>query len=100
MMEWWNIGSKIPSLAGLFLKGNISSKNPLIIPLTAGPIHPVKFSGGNHILSRFSWINHYSIIPLFLPRETSSYFTGANIPIGAKPPSSSIKKWLNLGKIN
>jgi hypothetical protein len=50
MMEWWNIGkSKIPSLAGLFLKGNISLINSLVNrditnkPLFPGPdlIHKV-----------------------------------------------------------
>jgi hypothetical protein len=34
-------------------------------------------------------LSHYSTIPVFLPRETSSYFTGANIPIGAKLLSST-----------
>jgi hypothetical protein len=36
-------------------------------------------------------LSHYSIIPLFLPRETHFYFTGANIPIGAEPLSSSLR---------
>jgi hypothetical protein len=37
MMEWWNIGkSKIPSLAGLFLKGNISLINFPVNPAQSG----------------------------------------------------------------
>jgi hypothetical protein len=89
-MEWWNIGkSKIPSLAGLFLKGNISSINSLV-----NPAH----SGINKPLSQIPR-THSSIIPVFLPRETSPYFTVAIIPIGAKPLSSFWVRSLSiLGK--
>jgi hypothetical protein len=52
IMEWWNIGkSKIPSLAGLFLKGNISLINSLV-----NPAH----SGTNKPLSQFPK-DHYSL---------------------------------------
>jgi hypothetical protein len=55
-MEWWNIGkSKIPSLAGLFLRGNIS-----IINFLVNPAH----SGINKPLFQFAR-THYSIIPVF-----------------------------------
>jgi hypothetical protein len=48
-MEWWNIGkSKIPSLAGLFLKGNISLINSLVNPAHSGTNKP---------------LFHHSIIP-------------------------------------
>jgi hypothetical protein len=63
MMEWWNIGkSKIPSLAGLFLKGNISIIN--------SPVNPAH-SGINKSIFQFPR-THYS-----------------SIPIGVKPLSSN-----------
>jgi hypothetical protein len=56
MMEWWNIGkSKIPSLEGLFLKGNISLINSFVNPAHIGINKP---------LFQFPK-NHYSIIPVF-----------------------------------
>jgi hypothetical protein len=64
MMEWWNIGkSKIPSLAGLFLKGNISLINSLV---------NLAYSGSNKSLSRFPK-NHYSIIPVFQLGEAPKF---------------------------
>ena len=63
---------------GPIVKGIFSLINSLV-----NPAH----SGINKPLSQFPR-THYPTIPVFLPRETSSYFTGANIPIEAKPVSS------------
>jgi hypothetical protein len=83
MMEWWNIGkSKIPSLAGLFLKGNISLKNSLVSRNITNS--PCKISWREPYLIPFSGINHY---PNF-PKTIIPSFHYSNIPIGAKPLSS------------
>ncbi|RZB37324.1 MAG: hypothetical protein SRB2_01237 [Desulfobacteraceae bacterium Eth-SRB2] len=42
---------------------------------------------------------YYSITPSFLTRETFFYFTGAIIPIGAKPLSSSITSAIKLSAV-
>jgi hypothetical protein len=41
----------------------------------------------NHFNCKKHLKTHYSITPSFLTRETFFYFTGATIPIGAKPLS-------------
>jgi hypothetical protein len=48
MMEWWNIGSKIPSLAGFFLKGNISLINSFVNPARSGTKNPLSQFPQNH----------------------------------------------------
>jgi hypothetical protein len=56
IMEWWGIEkSKIPSLAGLFLKGNLS--------LIDSSVNPAR-SGTNKLLFQFPK-THYSTIPIF-----------------------------------
>jgi hypothetical protein len=94
MVEYWKVED--PVFSGIVLKENISLINSPVNPAHGGTNSPSEISRRKpHLipvqrdkpLSQFPK-NHYSIIPLFLPRETSSYFTGANIPIGAKPLSS------------
>jgi hypothetical protein len=79
MMEWWNIGkSKIPSLAGLFLKGNISLIDSLVNPAHSGINKPL-----------FQFPRTHYFYPVKLPSiSLGPSFHYSNIPIGAKPLGS------------
>jgi hypothetical protein len=72
-MEWWNIGkSKIPSLAGLLFKRKfLINKLPVQSRSQQDQYFIIPFSQN----------------PLFLPRETFSYFTGAIIPVFQYSPA-------------
>jgi hypothetical protein len=93
MMEWWNIGkSKIPSLAGLFLKGNISLINFLGNPAHSGTNSPCEISHREPYLAGQTIIpisqNHYFYPVKLSPISLGASFHYSNNPIEAKPLGS------------